>query len=65
MKHLKQLAYNVIQFRWKEFISFFILFGGIAWALTSWWPVIICSFIANSIVLLADEQHKYKSTGKY
>lgn len=64
MKHIKQLAYNVVQFRYKEYILISSLFSGVGFAITLWWPCIPCAFAGVFIADMIDEQKKYNSNGK-
>lgn len=65
MKHLKQLAYLVIQFRFVELITVSGILSLLSCLVTlSLWPLIV-TIILPLIGFMIAEQKKYKQTGKY
>ncbi len=67
MKHLKQLAYNAIQFYGKQILILGLLFGGIATAAyPPLWYVHFPACLLGCLLAEMGSQHKkYKSSGKY
>lgn len=65
MKHIKQLAYLVIQFRGAEFFTLAGILSLASCLITySFWPL-TGTIILPLIGFMIGEQKKYKSTGKY